>query len=235
MQNSNSHNPFAGHAVQDRYSQRSATYLSKVSGWMFAGLGITALVALLFDKLVGFQDFFAGNAITLFVIFGIELLLVFFLSWKYESMSGPTAGMFFFIYAALNGITLSGLLEIYTGASLISTFFVASAMFGALGAFGFLTKKDLSAWGSALFVALIGLIIASLVGFFLHSDTLQLLISFAGVLIFAGFTAYDFNIIKQKGSYEQGESTAVVDALSLYLDFINLFIYLLRIIGSSNN
>lgn len=217
-------------------TSQSTTYLSKVSAWMFAGLAVTAGTALWFDKTIGFSQAFADNSMLLFGLIILELVLVFGLGAFYQKLSGTVAAGIFFVYSALNGVTLSGIMEVYTSESLISTFFIASAAFGALGALGFFIKKDLSPWGSALFFALIGLLVALVVGFFLDSSTLQILISVAGVLIFSGFTVYDFNRIKlEAASSINHESKAVVDALSLYLDFINLFLFLLRLMGNTNN
>jgi FtsH-binding integral membrane protein len=137
----------------------------------------------------------------------------------------------------LNGLTLSILLIAYTGASVASTFFITAGMFGAMSIYGYTTKQDLSSWGNLLFMALIGLIIASVINFFLQSTAMYWLISYAGVLIFVGLTAYDTQKIKNLAAQvvlesEEGRKVAILGALTLYLDFINMFIFMLRILGN---
>jgi len=161
--------------------------------------------------------------------------LVFFLSFRIAHMSLATAQTTFWIYAALMGIGLAPVLLLYTGASVAQVFFVTAATFGAMSLWGYTTKRDLTGFGSFLFMGLIGIIIASLVNFFLQSGTMQLVISIIGVLVFTGLTAYDTQQIKE--SYyvsDDGQvmgKKAVMGALRLYLDFINLFIMLLRLMG----
>ena len=143
----------------------------------------------------------------------------------------------FFLYAALTGVTFSVLFLIYTGASIASTFFICAGMFGAVSAFGYITKMDLSKFGTYFFMALIGIIIASVVNIFLNSSTLNWIISYVGVIIFVGLTAYDTQRIKKMSQVtdfdtEQGKKGAVMGALTLYLDFINMFLFLLRILGN---
>ena len=152
-------------------------------------------------------------------------------------MSASQAMAVFFLYAGLNGITLAPLFLLYTTASLASTFFVTAGMFGAMSFYGYTTKKDLTSWGSFLFMGLIGIIIASVVNIFLQNSMLYWVISYAGVLIFIGLTAYDtqkikeMNILGNEGT-EEDTKEAIRGALKLYLDFINLFIMLLRIMGT---
>ncbi|MCB0728163.1 MAG: Bax inhibitor-1/YccA family protein, partial [Ignavibacteriae bacterium] len=149
--------------------------------------------------------------------------------------SGVAIGAFF-LYAALTGVTFSVLFLVYTGGSIASTFFICAGMFAAVSAYGYFTKRDLAKMGTYLFMALIGLIIASVVNIFLKSGTMSLIISYVGVLIFTGLTAYDTQKIKKMSQTsdidsEQGKKGAVMGALALYLDFINMFLFLLRILG----
>lgn len=173
------------------------------------------------------------------VVMLAPLALVFFLSFRIHTMSVSAAQGTFWAYAALLGVSLSSILLVYTGASIAQTFFVTAASFGALSLFGYTTKKDLSAMGSFMIMGLFGLIIASLVNIFLKSSGLDFAISVLGVLIFAGLTAWDTQKIKEM--YYEGDSDvvagrkAVMGALALYLDFINLFLFLLRFLGNSRN
>ena len=164
------------------------------------------------------------------------LAMVFFLSFRIQKMSFAAAQATFWVYAALMGISLSTILFVYTGASIALTFFVTAGMFGAMSLYGYTTKRDLTGFGSFLFMGLIGLILASLAGMFFHSTQLQFVISVLGVLIFTGLTAYDSQSIKNM--YYVGDDgelvgkKAIMGALRLYLDFINLFLFLLRFMGN---
>jgi FtsH-binding integral membrane protein len=162
---------------------------------------------------------------------------VWYLSEAVQRMSANTATFVFLMYALVNGLTLSVIFLVYTLGSIASTFFVTAATFGVMSAYGYFTKTDLTKMGNILFMALIGLIIASLVNIFLNNSTLYWIITYAGVLIFVGLTAYDtqkikeMNIIGNEGT-EEDQKEAIMGALTLYLDFINLFLYLLRILGN---
>lgn len=173
------------------------------------------------------------------VVMLAPLGLVFFLSFRIQNMSVSAAQMTFWVYAALMGVSLSSIFLVYTGQSVVQTFFVTAASFGALSLYGYTTKKDLSGMGSFLIMGLFGLIIASIVNIFLASSALQFAISAIGVLIFAGLTAYDTQKIKSIYSYVAGTSeqgkVAIMGALNLYLDFINMFLFLLRLFGSSRD
>jgi len=152
-------------------------------------------------------------------------------------MSPAVATMVFFIYAGLTGVTFSVLFMIYTASSIASTFFVTAVTFGGMSAYGYMTKRDLSSWGSFLFMGLFGIIIASVVNIFMQSTALYWAVTYAGVLIFVGLTAYDTQKIKRMGasidsSSDDGRRMAILGALNLYLDFINLFLMLLRIMGN---
>ncbi|MBB4575170.1 Bax inhibitor-1/YccA family protein [Rhizobium sp. MC63] len=217
-------------------------YMLKVYNLMALGLAITGVAAYL-----SFQLAFANGEITAFgqaiylsplkwVVILAPLALVFFLSFRIQSMTVSAAQTTFAIYAALVGLSLSSIFLIYTGQSVVQTFFVTAASFGALSLYGYTTKRDLSAIGSFLIMGLFGLIIASIVNVFLASSAMQFAISVIGVLIFAGLTAYDTQRIKEL--YYEADDVAVagrkaiMGALTLYLDFINLFMFLLQFMGN---
>ncbi|ANL48790.1 inhibitor of apoptosis-promoting Bax1-related protein [Rhizobium phaseoli] len=217
-------------------------YMLKVYNLMALGLAITGVAAYL-----SFQLAFSNGEITAFgqaiylsplkwVVILAPLALVFFLSFRIHSMTVSAAQTTFAIYAALVGLSLSSIFLIYTGQSVVQTFFVTAASFGALSLYGYTTKRDLSAIGSFLIMGLFGLIIASLVNIFLASSAMQFAISVIGVLIFAGLTAYDTQRIKEL--YYEADDVAVagrkaiMGALTLYLDFINLFMFLLQFMGN---
>jgi FtsH-binding integral membrane protein len=167
------------------------------------------------------------------------LALVFFLSFRIQNMRPATAQITFWIYAALVGVSLASIFMIYTHTSITRVFFVTAATFGALSLWGYTTQRDISGWGSFLFMGLIGIIIASLVNIFLVSSMLQWIVSVVGVLVFAGLTAYDTQRLKNEYVYggmdgEVMERSAIMGALSLYLDFLNLFTMLLSLMGSKD-
>ena len=207
-------------------------YMLRIYNYMAAGVGLTAAVAGLTYQLT--DDALLQNPLMWLFIFA-PLILVFFISARINTLSASTARLLFFVYAGLVGVSLSTLLHIYTSASVTRVFFVAAAMFGALSLFGYTTRRDLSGFGTFLFMGLIGVIIASLVNFFLRSSGLDWLISVVGVGVFAGLAAYDTQRIKAMYDGGDDEATAgrksVIAALSLYLNFINLFMMLLRLAG----
>ena len=168
-----------------------------------------------------------------------EIVLVLILSAAINRLSFATATLLFILYSVINGVTLSSIFVVYTQGSIASTFFITAGMFGGLALYGSVTKKDLSGMGRFLFMTLIGLIIASIVNIFMHSEMLYWITTFVGVLVFAGLTAWDAQKIQQMAlmADDVNESTqkmALLGALTLYLDFINLFLYLLRIFGKRN-
>jgi len=216
-------------------AERMAAFLRLVYGWMAAGLAITALVAFFVASSPAILQVVVGNRIVFFGLIIAELGLVFFLSGRAQSLAPGTAAFLFAGYSALNGATLSVVLLAYTGESVATTFVVTAGMFAALAAFGTTTSRSLAGVGQFFFMGLIGLILASVVGMFWHNDALQFLISVVGVLVFTGLTAYDAQRLKQMAvAIPEGQigSMAVVGALSLYLDFVNLFLFLLRFMGS---
>src|SRR5690606_17858646 len=184
-----------------------------------------------------------GQAIYLsplkWVVVLAPLALVFFMSFRIEKMSVSAAQTTFWVYAALMGLSLSTIFIVYTGESIVRTFFITAASFGALSLYGYTTKRDLTGMGSFLIMGVFGLIIASIVNIFLGSSALQFAISVLGVLIFAGLTAYDTQKIKEM--YFEGDSAvasgrkAIMGALRLYLDFINLFMFMLQFLGNNRN
>ena len=210
------------------------TFIGRVYRWMGLGLLLTAITAY-FVVNSNFVYTLAENSILFFGLIIAELGLVIFLSARIQKMSAEAATASFIIYSILNGVTLSLILLVYTGASIASTFMTTALTFGAMSAYGYFTKRDLSTMGSYLQMALIGLIIASVINIFWANGTMYWIISYVGVLLFVGLTAYDTQKIKKMGAVVEGVQTtqkmAIMGALMLYLDFINLFLMLLRILG----
>ncbi|GLR84450.1 Bax inhibitor-1/YccA family protein [Bradyrhizobium iriomotense] len=208
-------------------------YMLRIYNHMAAGVGVTAAAAWLTYQLVD-PEWLQSPVMWVFIL--APLALVFFLGSRINTLSVSTARTLFFLYAALVGISLSILLHIYTSASITRVFFITAATFGALSLFGYTTRRDLSGVGTFLFMGLIGIIIASLVNLFLRSTGLDWLISIVGVGVFAGLTAYDTQRIKAMYDGADDETSAgrksVLAALSLYLNFINLFMMLLRLFGN---
>jgi len=218
----------------------SSIFLAKVFNWMATGLGITGIVAWFTASSGLAQQLIASPFFMIILV--VELGMVFYLSARINKIQANTATGLFLGYATLNGLTLSMIFLAYTQASIASTFFITAGMFGAMAVYGFVTKRDLSGWGSFLFMGLIGVIIASVVNIFLKSSSVYWAISLIGVFVFVGLTAYDVQKIKkigEQGILEQGEEMvrkgAIMGALALYLDFINLFLMLLRFFGGSRN
>lgn len=222
------------YAQNQELAARQQSVMSSVYLWMTLGLAITGAVAIFTATSPALLELIVFNPVIFFGLIIAELVLVFFMAARIWTLSSTTATTLFLIYAILNGLTLSFIFLAYTTASIGSTFLVTAGTFAVMGIYGYTTKRDLSKMGSLLFMALIGLIIASLVNLFLHSPGLYWLITYAGVLIFVGLTAYDTQRIKRMiatyPSY-QTQRIAILGALNLYLDFINLFLYLLRIFG----
>ena len=217
-------------------------YMLKVYNLMALGLAITGLAAwgtfnfaVSDGQLTAFGQLIYASAFRWVVILA-PLAMVFFLSFRIHRMSVPAAQTTFWVYAGLVGMSLSTIFLVYTGTSIVRTFFITATAFGGLSLYGYTTKRDLSAMGSFLVMGLFGLIIAMIVNIFLGSTALQFAISVIGVLIFAGLTAYDTQQIKEM--YYEGDDEAVagrksiMGALRLYLDFINLFMFLLHFLGN---
>ena len=218
----------------------SSIFLAKVFNWMAVGVGLTGIIALITAE-TGLALSIASSPVFFILIIG-ELGLVFYLSARIEKIQSSTASMLFYGYAILNGLTLSVIFLAYTRTSIAGTFFITAGMFAAMAVYGTVTKRDLSGFGSFLMMGLVGIIIASIVNFFLNSSSLYWAISFIGVFIFTGLTAYDVQQIKnmgERGILEQGSEAvkkgSIMGALRLYLDFINLFLMLLRFFGASRD
>lgn len=212
-----------------------AGVMRKVYGKMTLGLLVTAITSYLMLSSEAVMNIFLGSKVLFFGAFILELGLVFYLSARIEKLSTGTAAVLFYLYSMLNGITLTPIFLMYTQTSIATTFALTAGTFGAMTIFGYVTRQDLSKIGSYLFMALIGLILCIIVNLFLHNSVLDMLISCAGVLIFVGLTAWDTQAIKRMAAEADPtmmNKVATWGALSLYLDFINLFIYLLRIFGS---
>jgi FtsH-binding integral membrane protein len=216
-------------------ADRVSAFLWKVYGWMAIGLGLTAMVAFAVAGSPDLLRVVVGNRLVFFGLVIAELGLVFYLSARADRLAPGTAAGLFALYSALNGVTLSAILLAYTGESVTMTFVVTAGMFGALALFGSTTKRSLAGVGQFFMMGLVGLILASIIGMFWHNDALQFLISVVGVIVFTGLTAWDAQRLKQMAlALPAGQvgAYAVVGALSLYLDFINLFLMLLRFTGS---
>ncbi|WP_027556583.1 Bax inhibitor-1/YccA family protein [Bradyrhizobium sp. Cp5.3] len=207
-------------------------YMLRIYTYMASGVGLTAVVAGVTYQVMG-PALLQSPLMWVFIL--APLALVFFIGTRINTLSVSTARLVFFLYAALVGISLSILLHIYTSSSITRVFFIAAATFGALSLLGYTTRRDLSGFGTFLFMGLIGIIIASLVNLFLQSTGLDWLISIVGVGVFAGLTAYDTQRIKAMYDSTDDHTTAgrksVIAALSLYLNFLNLFLMLLRLAG----
>lgn len=222
------------------------SFLWKVHGWMALGLGLTGLLALGLALLsiggstaTGLYLTPLGEVVTSPIVrfgsMGLALLLVFGMAGLAPRLSTGAAAALFLAYAALNGVWLSVLFLVYTAESVGATFLVTAGMFAATSAFGYATKRDLSGVGSFAFMGLVGLVLASIVNFFLASPMLYWLITYAGVAVFVGLTAWDTQKLRQIGGMAMDGETrgraAVHGALTLYLDFLNLFLFLLRLLG----
>ena len=211
--------------------------LKNVYLWMTLALGISGVTAIAVANSPQLLELLYGNGLALFIVFIAQLGLVWLISARISSMSINTETALFIAYSILTGVTLASIFIVFTQESIASVFFISAGTFAAISLYGYTTKRDLSNWRTYLLMGLIGLIIASVVNWFMHSEMLYWIISYVGVLVFVGLTAYDTQKIKQMAlvSYNQegeiSQKIALLGALTLYLDFINLFIYLLRIFG----
>ena len=211
-----------------------ADFLRGVYGWMCGGLAITALTAWALASSPSIATAIFRNPILYWGLIIAQFGIVITLSARVHKLAASTASALFIAYSALTGMTLSFVLLVYTGESLASTFIVAGAMFGSLALYGTATRRNLSAIGQFMFMGLIGLVVASLIGMFWQNDGLQFMISLVGVVVFAGLTAWDAQRLKAMAfatSTGGTSSYTIVGALALYLDFINLFLFLLRFLG----
>lgn len=214
------------------------TYMAQVYGWMTVGLLLTAFVAWYAANSAAVMELLFTNRVFLIGLIIAQLALVIVLSAMIQKLSAGVTTMLFMLYSALTGLTLSSIFIVYTAASIASTFVVTAGMFGAMSLYGYTTKRDLSGFGNMLFMALIGIVLASLVNFWLKSEALMWAVTYIGVIVFVGLTAYDTQKLKNMGEQIDTRDTSnlrkysILGALTLYLDFINLFLMLLRIFGN---
>ena len=210
----------------------AASFMAGVYRWMTLGLAVTAGVALYTASNLQLATMVAQNIWPLVIV---QFLVVLALSFLAQRISGPVAALLFMVYAGLTGLTLSAIFFVYSVGSIGTAFLITAGSFAALSLFGTVTKRDLSAWGTFLFMGLIGVVIASFVQFFWHSPAFSFVLSCATVVVFAGLTAYDTQKLRTLGAQYAGAgltSVTIVGALNLYLDFINLFLALLRLFGN---
>jgi FtsH-binding integral membrane protein len=198
---------------------------------MFIGLIATGVASLIIVSNQALVDAIYSNSIIFFGLIIAELALVFFLSLRITKISFGIAVISFCIYSLLNGITLASIFLIYTATSIVSTFFITALVFGVMSFYGYATKRDLTSIGNLAFMALVGVIIASVVNLFLKNNIFSYVLSYLSIAIFIGLTAYDTQKIKQMESEVNNKNLGVLGALMLYLDFINIFLNLLRILG----
>ncbi len=213
-------------------------YLSKVFSWMFIGLGLSFITAYYVSNSVRLLSLIFGNVFIFFGLFIGEIILVAVISRNVTKYSYGTASLLFMLYSFINGLTLSYIFKAYKLGTISTAFVSAAALFGVMAVYGKVTKKDLTEWGSILKMGLYGLIIAIIINVFLGSDALDFVISGVGIFVFAGITAWDIQKLKSyyfsHGDTGVANNIAIMGALSLYLDFINIFIFLLRIFGRRN-
>lgn len=242
MENYQVNNNYQATEVAERDLQviksAQATLMRSVYLWMTLALAITGLAAYVVASSPVLVQTIFSSRLNFWVLIFAELGLVMYLTARIHKMSAPTATLMFIIYSLLNGVVLSSIFFVYTTSSIANVFFITAGTFGVMSVYGMVTKSDLSKVGNICFMALIGLIIATVVNFFVQSTMLMMIVSYIGVLVFVGLTAYDTWKIKrdiaQYGTEvnDMTQRLALMGALSLYLDFINLFLYLLRIFGN---
>ena len=225
-------------AVKTRAEVLVSDYVRSVYNWMGIGLALTGFVAYYVSTSESLIRLVFGNPLLLMVLIIAELGLVFAIAGMVNRMSAATATALFVIYSGLNGVTLSSIFLVYVQSSIVSTFFICAATFIACSIYGWTTKKDLTSLGGFMMMGLIGIIIASLVNLFIQSSSVSMIISYIGVFVFVGLTAYDTQKIKNMAMTQPANldgavvrKGAILGALSLYLDFINLFLMLLSIFG----
>lgn len=224
---------YGSQALDTRVSQ----VMKRVYVKMFLALIVTGGAAWVCAGIPDLMYFLASHRWVYWGLLIVELLMVFGISGAVNKISSPMATVLFYAYSLLNGVTFALIFAAYTPVSIFKTFLITAGVFGAMSVYGYFTNRDLTKIGSFLFMALIGLIIASVINTFWANSTLEWIVSIAGVLIFIGLTAWDTQKIKQMAQYNAIEPSrlATIGALSLYLDFINLFLYLLRFFGSSRD
>lgn len=222
----------------DALTYKVSQVMKRVYFKMFLAMLVSGLTAWFCASSPAVITFFASHSWAMWVIFGAELLLVMAISGGMNRMRGSTATLLFYLFAVVNGFMLFPIIFAYSGVSIAKTFFITAAVFGAMSVYGYFTNRDLSRWGSILTMCLFGLIIVAVVNIFLKSTTMEWIISAAGVLIFIGLTAWDTQQVKRMTQMAPAEYTsqlATLGALTLYLDFINLFLFLLNFFGNNND
>lgn len=223
------------HLQSSQSLARTQSFFLQVYGWMGWGLLTTGILAYFTANSEAMLELIFGNSMVFFALIGLDLLIVFGLNRSIATLSATAASTLFFIYSAINGLVLASVFLIYSHESIATVFLITAGTFGAMSAYGYFTKADLSKLGSLLIMALIGLILASIVNIFMQSTTIMWITTYAGVVIFVGLTAYDTQRLKAIAQEIEDQETlgkyAVLGALILYLDFINLFLKLLRILG----
>jgi hypothetical protein len=231
--NPNSSQPAWISASTAEMGMRTRAFMRTVYGWMFGGLLLTAFAAMWVVMSPALQAIVLANRMVAFGLIIVELGIVVFLSFRIRAMTPGAAAAGFLVYSFLNGLTLSVIFWAYSRASITQAFITAAAMYGAMSIYGLVTKKDLTSWGSFFFMGLIGIVIASVVNIFVRSDALSFIVSIISVFVFLGLTAYDNQKLKSMATVTgpMQENVAVLGALTLYLDFINLFLFLLRLFG----
>jgi uncharacterized protein len=238
-----------GYNQQDHLTQTptaSKTFMANVFMWMFAALGISALTAFLCttNMLSMIEILAQGGKLLWYAIMFAPLVFVLIMNFAYSRLSMPLLALLFITYSIINGISFSFILMIYTSSSVISCFAAAAVMFGLMAVMGYTTKQDLTSFGRLMLMGLIGIVVASIINWFMQSDTMGYIIGIIGVAVFTGLTAYDVQKLKNIGNGidANGDAMVAVDtkkyaiigALSLYLDFVNLFLMLLRVFGRRN-
>ncbi|HSR93202.1 MAG TPA: Bax inhibitor-1/YccA family protein [Gemmatimonadales bacterium] len=232
-------NPYQGTgqpslAQESLEAERITAFLRKVYGWMFVGLAVTAVVAFYVASSPVILQAVFGNPILRWGLLLGTLGMVWYLSARISEIEPTKAGVLFVVYAGLMGVLLSAIFVVYTGSSIATAFLTAAAMFGALALYGTMTSRSLAGVGQFAFMGLIGVVIASIVGIFWQNDMFQFVLSVCGVIVFTGLTMWDAQRLKAMALKVEGPqvgSYAIVGALALYLDFINLFLFILRLFG----
>ena len=228
---------YAGNLTAAQIDQGLRSYMLKVYNYMTSGLALTGLIAYLVAQTGLFAAIY-GSGLG-FIVMLAPLGIVFFMGFKIEKMKASTAQALFWTFSVLMGVSLSYIFIVYTNTSIMRVFFITAAMFGAMSLYGYTTKRSLARWGSFLFMGLIGVVIAMVVNIFLQSAMMHFVISVIGVIVFTGLTAYDTQRIKAVYAESDGQSVmtkkAVMGALSLYLNFINMFIMLLHLFGGQRS
>ncbi|MXP67518.1 Bax inhibitor-1/YccA family protein [Pantoea sp. Aalb] len=229
---------FRNNSIEQQVSAHLQTYMAQVYGWMTCGLLLTSFVSWLSWHSPALMTMIFANRSICFGLIILQLAVVFLLSSMVDRLSGAVATSLFMFYSTLTGLTISSIFLVYTVVSISSTFFVTATMFGSVSLYGYITKNDLSRFSSLLFMALIGVLIASLVNFWLKSSLLTWILNYVGVIVFVCLTAYDTQKLKIMGQNinlndkESMRRFSIMGALTLYLDFINLFLMLLKFFGN---